>query len=328
MLREWYHRLAAMLHVSGRDAKDFAASFLAALVIWLVYTMTQTAENELSVAVLIESDIPGHCLQASYPVTVSATCECAYSKAVTMGSANERHARVVKVESSALRKKSDTEYVISSSDLRSRAAEIFGPNVIFKSFLDDSYTVTFELENSKMVPVVPVSMLTFKPECLTVEGLTVSPDSVLVYGEPQVLRDITYVTTDVVRLKKLSSSKNGHVSLDAPGGIRLSQDKVSYNIDVTRFMEIVRKDVHVGVKGVPQGHSLIVLDPVATVTFRCKRSMMDEGRTSEVEIFVDYADFLLSRDGHCVARYSELPDGVLTCSVEPEIFECMEEGSK
>ena len=324
MLREWYRRLAAMLHISGRDAKAFAASFLVALGIWLVYTMTQVEENELSASILVVSDIPGYAQKSSSPVTVSASCDAALWKAVTMQRPDDSHPRTVTIESGALKRKSDSEFTFSSGELRSRVAEIFGSNVTLKAFRESDYTVSFAVENHSKVAIRPLASITYHDQFMSLEGLKTTPDSVIVYGDPRRLEQIDYVSTDFIRLKNLSASKNGRIGLDTPSGTRLGTDKVSYTVDVLPFVEISRKDVKVSVRNAPQGRSLMVLNPFATVTFRCLPTMQED-RTMDVEVFVDYDDFVSSRDGSCVARHSDLPSGVLTCSVEPEIYECMEE---
>ena len=63
----------------------------------------------------------------------------------------------------------------------------------------------------------------------------------------------------------------------------------------------------------------------AEVLLRCVFPMASD-RSGEMQFYIDYADFAGSLSGKCVARTDALPQGVINWSMQPEVFECVEEG--
>ena len=201
---------------------------------------------------------------------------------------------------------------------------LFGNDVRLESFIAPSYTFKFPQENHKRVPVIPVSSLTFRPQYMQSAPLRVSPDSVIVYGEPAYLEAIDRIQTRRLTLTNLSASKTGTIRLETPKGVRLSDSQVDYALDVSRYVEI-RKTVSVQARNVPSGRDLSVYPSTAEVLLRCAFPMVKD-RTDELQFYVDYDDFQHSVTGRCVARADALPPGVIAWSLHPEIFECVEEG--
>ena len=42
--------------------------------------------------------------------------------------------------------------------------------------------------------------------------------------------------------------------------------------------------------------------------------------------YIDYKDFIKSKEGKCVPVSTPLPEGVISYTIEPEVFDCIEEG--
>ena len=47
--------------------------------------------------------------------------------------------------------------------------------------------------------------------------------------------------------------------------------------------------------------------------------------SDKVYFYIDYHDFEKSIGGRCVAHSSAIPEGVIEYSIEPEVFDCVEE---
>ena len=92
---------------------------------------------------------------------------------------------------------------------------------------------------------------------------------------------------------------------------------------MTRYVE-VRRSVPVTVRNAPAGKNLSVYPSTADVLFRCVFPTASD-RTSEVQFYIDYEDFQNSQSGKCVARTDDLPPGVLSWSITPEVFDCVED---
>lgn len=325
MLRQWLVRLAAVKNLSRRDVTAFITSLLLAFIFWLTYSIDQNYDGEtLKVPVVAESDIQGHQRLSSNVCLIEASCYCSGRRILALSRAERKDPVVVHFDSAVFTHKSGDEFFVSANDLGGYISEIFGKNVTLRGFSTTGFTFNFPVENHKTVAVVPVSVISYKSQYMSRSGLSVTPDSVIVYGEPQYLENIDKIVTEPLQMNNLSSSKSGSLKLDVPKGIRLSQSAVNYSLDVTRYVEIT-KSVPVAVRNAPAGKTFSVYPSVADVAFKCVFPMPSD-RTDEVVIYIDYADFAKSRNGRCIAKVSELPSGVIDCEVTPDIFDCIENG--
>ena len=152
------------------------------------------------------------------------------------------------------------------------------------------------------------------------------PDSVLVYGEPYHLENINMVYTKAIELSNLKSSAHGSVKLEPVQGLRMSEQEVGYSLEVTRYVEI-STEVAVTPRNVPAGMKLSVYPSTARVVYKCVFPLTHD--PSDVVSFnIDYNDFQKSIGGRCMANHSKMPDGVIEYSIEPEVFDCVEESAR
>ena len=202
--------------------------------------------------------------------------------------------------------------------------EIFGDGVRLESFLSETVQFRFPFENNKKVPVQAVQVVSFKPQYMAMGQIRLQPDSVTIYGEPFHLEHIDRVFTRTIDLHNLKSSAHGVIRLEPVHGVRMSATEVNYSLDVTRYVEI-RSEVSVGVRNVPAGKKLSVYPSTASVVYKCAFPLSQDP-TEGVQFYIDYADFKSSIGGKCIAHASRVPEGVIECTVTPEVFDCVEEG--
>ena len=57
--------------------------------------------------------------------------------------------------------------------------------------------------------------------------------------------------------------------------------------------------------------------------FRCVFPLLSDPR-GMVDFHVDYGEFARSITGRCVVHHGALPKGVISCTVTPDVVECVE----
>jgi hypothetical protein len=217
-------------------------------------------------------------------------------------------------------------FYISAAELSNYVSDIFGEGVQLESFLSESVQFRFPVENHKKVPVHAVTIISFKPQYTALSPIKHKPDSVLVYGEPYHLENINMVYTKAIELSNLKSSAHGSVKLEPVQGLRMSEQEVGYSLEVTRYVEI-STEVAVTPRNVPAGMKLSVYPSTARVVYKCVFPLTHD--PSDVVSFnIDYNDFQKSIGGRCMANHSKMPDGVIEYSIEPEVFDCVEESAR
>lgn len=293
--------------------------------IWLIHNLSQVYVSIVSVPVVADSNIEGHSGTSSTEAAVSAQLKATGFRHAKMSGRHKRPVRI-RVSPSDFRHEGGNLYSIPVSNLYRYSSQIFGDGVSVESFISEAPKFVFPEVSFRKVPVRKVQSLSFEAQYMPVRPMTLQPDSVLVYGDPSRIENIEYVLTRPINLWNLRSSVHGSVKLEVPSGVRLSDTEAVYSVDVSRYVE-VSGEVDVETRNVPRGSELVVLPSKATVTLRCVFPV-GANPLQKAKFYVDYRDFAGSITGRCVARSENLPSGVITCEISPEVFDCIVRSSE
>lgn len=300
----------------------FFLSLLLAFSIWLIHSLSQNYTKLVSVPVVASCNIDGHADISSNTATVVARCRTRGFDLMRLGRASEKKPIKVVFDPADLHEGTADNYFITSAELNRYVQAVFGNKSGLESFVSDTIEFNFPAIYNKKVPVYPVQSIECRPQHMIVGGLKLMPDSVIVYGEPHRLDNIDRVYTNSFTLSDLSSPVHGDIRLDKVSGVRMSVDRIEYEVDVRRFVEI-RKTMPVKAVNVPRNTSLTIFPSNAMVTFKCAFPVT-VNPDADVWLFVDYADFQNSIGGRCVPKINRIPQGIFSYSISPEVFECVE----
>ena len=316
------NRLLSHSNINGRDVAVFLLSLLLAFSIWLIHNLSLQYSQVMSVPVNAESNIDGHSAHSANSCVIVARCRTTGFNLVKSRFDSRRRVKSVYFSPDDLHQVSGEVYSITANELGGYVNDIFGDDIQLESIVSSNVEFRFPYENHKKVPVVLNSTISYRPQYMAVGGIVTIPDSVTVYGEPLRLSNIDKVVTSNVTLEDLSSSAHGVASLEAPSGLRLSHSEVSYTLEVSRYVE-VEAEVEISVRNVPAGKELSVFPSVATAVFRCAFPLSVDP-SDYAQFYIDYYDFARSINGRCVPHAASIPSGVLDYSLEPQVFECIE----
>ncbi len=311
------------LNVNGRDIAVLLLSLFLASSIWISHNLSLQYSSLVSVPVIAESNIDGRAAESSNTVAIVARCRTTGYRLLSKNRNAKRRTLKVFFSPDDLHHLGDDMFYITVNELGGYVNEIFGDNVQLESFVSNEVQFRFAEESHKTVPVQAVSIVSFKPQYMADGQMAISPDSVIVYGDPAVLQNIDRVNTEPIKLESISHVAHGVADLEVPrGNVRLSEREVSYSLDVSRFVEIT-KDVSISTRNVPAGKDLMIYPSEARAVFKCVFPMTFDP-TDRVSFYVDYDDFSNSINGRCIPHVSGLSDAILDYSIEPQVFECIE----
>lgn len=306
----------------GREWIFLVLSFLIASLVWLLTNLSKTYSGTVSVPVVAHCNIDGHGLESSNTVLVSARCRADGFRLVRESSRRECKVVTVHFDRKDLRRLGPDTYGVIGGAKNSYTSQFFGDNVQLEAFITDTLKFVFPKENHKRVPVEVPHSVAYRSQYMQSGPITVSPDTVTVYGEQARLDAVERVITPRLVITDLNESQHGILKLNVPDGVRLSTDQVSYEIPVSRYVEL-QATVPVEVQHVPSGRQLQVYPPTAKVVLRCAFPLGKDPLAS-FKLYVDWHDFSTSLTGRCAPRVSHIPTGVLEYRVEPEVFDCVE----
>ena len=300
---------------------QFLLCLLLSASIWLIHNLSQKYTGAVTVSVLAKSALKGRAQTASEPVTVTARCQATGFRLLRI-----RHSsRDVLVEiqpEDFTYTMADDKFTVSSTDLAKYASGIFGDGVALESFLGQGYSFSFARENNRTVPVKPVVNASFKPQYMPSGKIRIEPDSVVIYGSSSLLESVDAILTKPITINDASKNLSGVARLVPVSGLRISESEVAWSLDVVRFVE-QRGKVGIAVRGAPAGVRLAVLPSTAEAVFLCR--FPSKGNPADVcEFYVDYTEFTNSLSGTCVVHCANLPQGVISWKLDPEVVNCME----
>lgn len=288
--------------------------------IWLIHNLSHMQTDVVTVSVIAESNLPGRSARSSEAVSMTARCKASGFRLLYIEHKDDPV--VVRFEAEDLVQGEGDYFSIAPAQLYRYVNDILGPGTSVESFLFDELRFRFIRELYKKVPVNAISSLTFKQQYMPSGGFVLQPDSVLVYGPADMLSSLEMVNTRPIVRDDVKGNLHGEIALDAPQGMRLSEQKVSWSLDVCRFVQL-EAELPLSARNVPAGTSLSIFPANVKVSFNCLFPVMDDPRVSTT-CYVDYKEFSNSLTGRCLVHCDNIPQGVISYSVKPEVAECME----
>ena len=309
----------------GKRSREWivvALSVVLAFLVWFLVNLSQEYSGTISVPVVAQCNIEGYGTESANTVLVSARCRTEGFRLVREYSRRERKVVKVKFNKADLRRTGPGVYSVIGGAKNSYVDQFFGEDAKVEAFITDTLSFVFPVENHKKVPIeVPLSV-TCRSQYMQSGPFRTTPDSMMVYGPQDRLDAVEKVTTGRLTLSDLHSSQHGLLKVNPIKGIRLSADEISYELPVSRYVELTAS-VPVEVMNAPAGHALQVYPPTAQVFLRCAFPIVKDPLVS-FKLYVDWKDFSSSLSGRCAPRVHSLPAGVLEYHVEPEVFDCIE----
>ena len=293
-----------------------------AFLVWFLVNLSEEYSGTISVPVVAQCNIDGYGTESTNTVLVSARCRTEGFRLVREYSRRERKVVKVKFNKADLRHTAPGVFCVIGGAKNSYVDQFFGEDAKVEAFITDTLRFHFPVENHKKVAIdVPLSV-SCRSQYMQSGPFRTIPDSMTVYGSQERLDAIEKVTTSRLTLTDLKSSQHGILKVNPIKGIRMSADEVSYELPVTRYVEL-SASIPVEVMNIPAGHSLQVYPPTAQVYLRCEFPIAKDPLGS-FKLYVDWKDFSSSLSGRCAPRVKSIPSGVLDYRVEPEVFDCIE----
>lgn len=300
----------------------FTLSLLLAFAIWLIHNLSFNYKEQVAVPVMALCNLDGHAYNSSAPALVHARCRASGFSLIGLLKSTEKPPVEVKFDSGDLHHKAGELFYITAQELEQYSVQIFGEGTKVESFLTDTLFFRFPYQSSRRVPVSGRCKLSYRSQYISCGELLFQPDSVTIFGAPSVIDDVECVYTNTIVRDDIAGPLHGIVRLDAIPGVRFSDESVEYDLDVSRYVELV-SEVRVQVVNVPSDRTVVVYPAVARVSVRC-RFPFTFGRMDGVVLSIDYADFKKSLSGRCLPKKLNLPEGTIEVEVEPEVFDCVE----
>ncbi len=307
-----------------RDLGTLAVSLLLAFLVWVFHNLSLNYSASLQYRVAVTSQVEGH---ENHAVSREALVIRGDATGFLVLSARSHRKNPqtieVKVDPKFLHSAGGEGdlFTLATSDIREQlAGELSGwLNIDFIE--TDSLSFNFASQSYVKVPVNPQISLSFAPQHMQVGEMEIRPDSVLVYGDVQLLAGVTEVRTERISLGGLRKPAQGYASLESLKGLRIDCSEVLYSVDVQRYVEQVRT-VQVKAVNLPDDKRLMFLPSSVELTWRAPFSSKAAKGQDDMSLTVDYREFSASRNSKTIPVL-ETDREIFSYSLSPRMVECI-----
>lgn len=305
---------------TGRDYLALGISVLLAFSVWLIHNLSLTYSNLVKCPVAVRCELDGYAKESENASFVAARCEMSGYEILKHMNIRERHPVKISVKASNLHEGRGDLHYMCQEDLTTYFHDIFGDGAKLEYFVTDTLFFRFKKVDYKKVPVRANAMLRYKPQYMALSELKIVPDSILVYGDKDAISCIETVATEFISLKDIDGEIYGETKIEPVKGLRFSSDKVEYSLSVARYVSL-SATLPVFVENVPSGLAVQVIPD--EVVLNCKCFFPGSISLDGARVVVDYREFAGSLTGKCTASVSQIPEGVISYSLDPLVFECV-----
>lgn len=306
-----------------KDWRIFLISLLFAFLVWVIHVFSLEYSSYIQVKVVAKANLAGYSREATADEALFLRGKAygfyimsakASSPTITI-EIDEKHLKPVAGEDGA--------FSVSVQDIREQILEAFGEQLAVDHINNEALTFHFIKQSYRKVPVSAVSNITLKKQYMQVGEITLTPDSVLVYGPESETDEIIEVNTKLIETFPLNKSTQGYIMLEPMKGIRFSEEKVHYTINVDRFVEQTR-NLEVKVENVPYGKTLMLLPAEVNVTIRTPFGAKNKLGVDDVSLTVDYKDFAKSINAKVIPTLNSNGLKVYSYTLSPAVVECVQ----
>jgi len=188
-----------------------------------------------------------------------------------------------------------------------------------------SYTPTrmsyiYALLHDKKLPVIYNGNVSLADGHMLIGDLSVSPDTVLVYGSREALDTLYYAYTVTDTITNVKSEQKVVVAMKPIRGIKYVPDIVTLTIPADQFIE---KSVEVPITciNLPPNLSIKFFPSSVKILFDIGKTREDNNIADNFKIVIDYNDIKDLKDSSIPVRITESPDYIRTKLPEPSEVE-------
>jgi hypothetical protein len=308
-------------HPFSREVRIFLIFFAISCFFWLLQSLQEVREVELSVPVLY----------SELPPRISITNELPSYVYVTVRDKGTnlyyyyRHRKALTIRLNVLDyyHKEDIGKIPASA-IESLLREKLMSTTQLVRITPDFIPVFFAPKKARNVPVHLISNLNFAAQHLMADTPFLHPTTVEVFAPASILRTINRVETEVLNIEELSDTTLVTIGLKPIKGARFSVNSVEVRICVEEFTE---RTFSIPVEGLhfPPGRTLLSFPSTVNVRFFVGLSDYQTIKPSDFQAVVEYQDLFASKDNVCRVRLAKRPESIHNVRIQPSSVECLSE---
>ncbi len=201
---------------------------------------------------------------------------------------------------------------------RKEIGGVFGTSVEIMDITPERLIVPFAFKTKKEVPVILNSDINLKQAYWLANDVSLTPESVILYGEQYLLDSINNVKTDLLTLNDIEEDQLHEVALILENGLKCKTRSVSVELNVEPFIEeVITQEVEI--RNLEKGYSMKLFPRDVSVTLRLSKEKYQLLKTNFIKLYIDASE--LEEQKTLSVKCDDLPDMVKLERIYPNRLE-------
>ncbi|MFA6770094.1 MAG: YbbR-like domain-containing protein [Bacteroidales bacterium] len=212
-------------------------------------------------------------------------------------------------------------FYLLTSDIRDIIVESVEDKLIVDYLSADTLFFNYPEIGGKEVPVAVRSRTTFKEQYMPMGGFRLTPTTVMISGDADLINDIDSVYTTIINIYNADSPISGFVKLESVEGVSYSDEEIFYSLDVERYFE-ESKQAKVSVINIPDNVVVTVFPKSVYLIFKSSMNDAEFSMGNNLSVVIDYDTIDGATDTLLVAPPASIPQGVISYKMDPPFIRC------
>ena len=299
----------------SREMSVFAFFFVVSAGFWLLQTLHEDYEMDLNYSLVLENIPDGIVITEELPELISVKVKDKGS--TLMRDYQWRSTPTLSVKFSAYDRGAAFGHVIlTHSEILKLVSPSLQPSSRIVSVHPDTLDFYYTRGVQRRMPLlfsghVEASSVNY------VEKLSLSPDSVTIWGPESLLDSLTSVTTVMTNISGLSENLEQKIQIATIRGTKIVPAEATLTAEVDVYTE---KHVRVPVQGTnfPAGYSLRTFPSFVDVSFSVGSKKYREIKAENFVLTATYEELLALPDSMLTLQLRSVPEGVTQIRITPE----------
>jgi hypothetical protein len=201
---------------------------------------------------------------------------------------------------------------------RKEVADFIALSSEIMNITPERITIPFVNKIKKDVPVILNADISLKQTFWLANEIKLVPNSVVLYGEQDLLDSISVITTDLLKLNELDKDQIHKVDLILPNGLKCKTDSISVILNIEHFVEeIITQEVEI--RNLMKGYSIKIFPRDVTISLRLPKDKYQLLETNFLRLYID-ASKIVEKEIIQI-EYDNLPQGIKVERIYPNSLE-------
>lgn len=201
------------------------------------------------------------------------------------------------------------------------------PSTVLLDFFPKTIETSYELRQSKRVPILFDGDIRYNPGFQQSEALSFSPSELEIYGSEETLANVDALKTKHFSLSNVEESIDRSLEIEIPTGIISSQKAVDLHLPVEAFMQ-AKFDVPIVCSNLPDEYSLRIFPSSVSIECAIPLSKSKDLSESDFAFDLDFKELEQNMDGVLPVSPSKQPHWLSNIAVSPKTIEFIIEYKK